>query len=80
MNLSVVHAGNPNPTHDSLTLDAADTCNAGKAGNPVTSTIVKDGKVTFYTCGASTFILNATGNSAGIKLWLKADAGTCTSS
>lgn len=36
---------------------------------------VRQGKVIFYTCGASTFILNASGNG-NIKLWLKADAGT----
>lgn len=37
-----------------------------------------DGRVVFYTCGASTFIINALGASA-LKLWLKANAGTSCS-
>lgn len=75
--LAVVHADNPNPTTDSLTLNKEDTCIAWKASHPASLAKVKDGKITFYTCGASTFILNATGTSSGITLWLRADAGTC---
>ncbi len=52
----------------------------GNASRGLGEVSVKNGKVLFYTCGASTFILNASGNSStNIKLWLKADAGTsCT--
>jgi hypothetical protein len=33
---------------------------------------VKDGKVTFYTCAASTFIINA-GGPTGLRTWFKGD-------
>ena len=62
-----------------MTLDPNALCDPlGNASVPLGNVYVQSKKVVFYTCAASTFILNASGNG-NIKLWLKADAGTsCT--
>lgn len=81
VDVQVRHGDDLDFSRRGLTLDGAAMCDPeGNASEGLGEMYVKNGKVQFYTCGASTFILNASGNSSNnIKLWLKADAGTsCT--
>jgi hypothetical protein len=79
IDLQVRHGNDIDFTRRWLTLNPSATCDPeGNVSIPMTDLYVKWGKVIFYTCGASTFILNASG-TGNIKLWLKANAGTsCT--
>ena len=56
-----------------LTTDPTATCNSWDVSIGWTSVIVQSWLWVFYTCGASSFILNAWW-AWGLRLWLKADS------
>lgn len=60
------HAGDKEFHTRGLSVDADTTCNTdGTASKPGNQAVVKDGKVTFYTCGASSFTMNPSGGATG---------------
>jgi hypothetical protein len=79
LDLQVRHGDEINFSHRWLTLDPSASCDPEwNASTWLGDIIVKWWMILFYTCRASTFILNASG-TGNIKLWLKADNGTsCT--
>lgn len=76
----VQHAGDSSYSVQGITMNPDATCIDGISSYEENAAIVTNGAVTFYTCGASAFIINA-GGTSNLKLWLKANAGTtCTTS
>ena len=61
-NIRVKHAGDIGFNTSGLSIDPNTSCNPdGTATIPGSSPIVQDGKVTFYTCGASAFLIDDIG-------------------
>jgi cysteine-rich repeat protein len=57
-----------------ISTDASAMCEYWLSSSESNIVTVAEGKVVFYTCGASTFILNPTGDGSNeATLWLKAD-------
>ncbi len=49
-----------------LSASSDTRCNSdGSASKPGSQVMVKNGKITFYTCGASSFTFNPSGGTAG---------------
>jgi hypothetical protein len=66
VDLMTEHAGDANFHTVGLSVDATTTCNTdGSASLPGSQAIVKNGKISFYTCGASLFTMNPSGGTAG---------------
>lgn len=64
--LLTMHAGDTDFHTVGLSVDPKTGCNPdGSATIPGSQIIVKNGKVTFYTCGASSFTMNPTGGISG---------------
>jgi hypothetical protein len=74
VDLMTEHAGDKDFHTIGLSVDATTMCNAdGSASIPGSIAIVKNGRVTFYTCGASVFTMNTVGGttiSNDIKLMI----------
>jgi hypothetical protein len=59
IDLLTMHAGDTDFHTGGLSVDSTTLCSTyGIASIPGSQTVVKDGKVTFYTCGASSFTMN----------------------
>lgn len=56
--IMVQHAGQNEFSVDSLSIDSTVSCIDGEASRPTNVATVTDGKIWFYTCGASTFTFN----------------------
>ncbi len=66
VDLAVLHAGNSIFNTSGLSLSSNTLCNiSGSASKPGSQAVVKNGKITFYTCGASSFTMNLSGGTAG---------------
>jgi hypothetical protein len=66
VDLAVLHAGNSIFNTSGLSLSSDTLCDtSGSASKPGSQAIVKNGRITFYTCGASSFTMNPTGGTAG---------------
>ena len=66
VDLMTMHHGDTDFHTGGLSLDPSTRCNAdGSATTPGSQGVVKNGKVVFYTCGASSFTMNPTGGTAG---------------
>jgi hypothetical protein len=66
MEIFVMHAGDTDFNTSGLSTDPTSECNTdGTSTNPGNTAVVRGGKVTFYTCGASSFTMNPTGWVAG---------------
>lgn len=75
--LRVRHAGEKNYGYSSLTLKSDSICDArGNASNPTTTVTAQGGYITFYTCGASIFTLNAGGGTSATN-GLQVVVGDC---
>ncbi|AKH33147.1 hypothetical protein XF24_00824 [candidate division SR1 bacterium Aalborg_AAW-1] len=61
--VQVYHEGQEGFTADSLSTNPNTQCNNGQAEDQNNLTIVEDGIVTIYTCGASTFMFSYTGGA-----------------
>ena len=58
VDIAVLHAGDAEFNTSGLSTSTDTLCNSdGSTSNPGSQAIVKNGKITFYTCGASTFAL-----------------------
>ncbi len=65
VDLAVLHAGNTLFNTSGLSLSSDTLCGIdGSASKPGSQAIVRGGKITFYTCGASSFTMNPTGGTA----------------
>ncbi len=58
MDLLTEHAGDSDFHTGGLSVDPATGCSDGLATIPGSQAVVKNGKITFYTCGASSFTMN----------------------
>ncbi|MDD2693762.1 MAG: hypothetical protein PHY14_02420 [Candidatus Gracilibacteria bacterium] len=66
VDILVLHAGDNDYNTSGLTTDPNATCNPdGTTSRPINTGVVRGGKVTFYTCGASSFTINPTGGVSG---------------
>lgn len=66
VDIMTMHAGDADFHTGGLSVSPNTLCNTdGTASIPGSQAIVKNGKVTFYTCGASSFTMNPTGGTAG---------------
>jgi hypothetical protein len=66
VDLAVLHAGNSGFSVSGLSVASDTLCStSGTASKPGSTAIVKNGKITFYTCGASLFTMNPSGGGAG---------------
>jgi hypothetical protein len=66
VDLMTEHAGDVDFHTVGLSVDATTVCNTdGSASIPGSQARVKNGKITFYTCGASLFTMNPTGGTTG---------------
>lgn len=66
LDIAALHAGDADFNTSGLSIDGTTGCNPdGTATIPGSSVTVKNGKVTFYTCGASSFTMNPSGGTAG---------------
>lgn len=66
VDLMTMHAGDADFHTGGLSISPDTLCNSdGTASLPGAQAIVKNGKVTFYTCGASSFTMNPAGGIAG---------------
>jgi hypothetical protein len=66
VDLMTMHAGDTDFHTGGLSLSANTVCNPdGSTSISGSQAIVKNGKVTFYTCGASLFTMNPTGGTTG---------------
>jgi hypothetical protein len=66
VDLAVLHAGDNDFNISGLSISRDTLCNAdGSASKPGNQAIVKNGKITFYTCAASSFTMNPSGGTAG---------------
>ena len=79
LRVRVHHEGDDAFSVQGLSVDADATCDANGGATPSSSRArVADGRVVFYTCGASTFILDPADDadpSNDADLWLRANAG-----
>lgn len=76
VDVQVRHGNDIDFSRRGLTLDPDAMCDPeGNASKKLGSIYVISGKVLFYTCGASTFIINA-GGTTGLKSWFKGDTLT----
>jgi hypothetical protein len=57
VDLHVQHETETNWTTDSLTTNPDTLCSGGVASEIASTAVVASGSVTFYTCGASTFVV-----------------------
>ena len=70
--VKVRHEGQDNYGIDGLSASANVTCEAGRASAESNSATVQNGSVTFYTCAASSFIIDPDGNGiTNANLWLR---------
>ncbi len=75
VDIQVKHAGDKNFNTAGLSTHIETSCNADwSASIPSSSAMVENGTITFYTCGASTFILGAWG-AGSLSLWFQAGSG-----
>lgn len=66
LDIMTMHAGDADFHTGGLSVSPDTLCNTdGSASIPGSQASVKNGKVTFYTCGASSFTMNPTGGTAG---------------
>lgn len=66
LDIAALHAGNSTFNTSGLSTSPNTSCNPdGTATIPGSSVAVKNGKATFYTCGASSFTMNPSGGTAG---------------
>ncbi|MBX9809669.1 hypothetical protein K2X92_04755 [Candidatus Gracilibacteria bacterium] len=66
VDIAVLHAGDMEFNTSGLSSSANTLCNEdGTSTIPGSTSIVKNGKITFYTCGASSFTINPSGGTAG---------------
>lgn len=66
VDLLTLHEGDRDFHTGGLSVSSLTLCNSdGSASTPGSQAIVKNGKVTFYTCGASSFTMNPSGGTAG---------------
>jgi hypothetical protein len=66
VDLMTMHEGDTDFHTWGLSVSPSTLCNSdGMASIPGSQAVVKNGKVTFYTCGASLFTMNPTGGTAG---------------
>lgn len=66
VDIATLHEGDTDFNTTGLSSSASTACNAdGTASIPGSTVTVKNGKVTFYTCGASSFTMNPSGGTAG---------------
>lgn len=64
VDLLTLHEGNSTFNTSGLSVNTSTTCNPdGTASLPGSQAIVKNGKITFYTCGASSFTMNPSGGT-----------------
>jgi len=76
LDILVTHAGQEQGS-EGITMNAAATCAAGVSSDENNQATVEGGQVVFYTCGASTFVLDPDGDATNeATAWFKADAGT----
>jgi hypothetical protein len=62
VDLMTEHAGDRDFHTVGLSVEATTLCNTdGSASIPGSQAVVKNGKITFYTCGASLFTMNSVG-------------------
>lgn len=65
VDLLTLHEGDTSFNTSGLSVDPNTSCNSdGTASIPDSQVTVKNGKVTFYTCGASSFTMNTVGGTA----------------
>jgi hypothetical protein len=77
VDIMTMHAGDADFHTGGLSLRADATCDSfGNTSIPWSEAVVKNGKITFYTCGASSFTMNPTGGTAGSND-LRAIIGDC---
>jgi hypothetical protein len=60
--VQVQHAGDTKFGSHGITMDPDASCSDGLSSDENASATVQDGKVVFYTCGASTFVVTYTGS------------------
>lgn len=66
VDLAVLHENDTTFNTQGLSVTSDTRCGIdGSASKPGSQAIVKNGKITFYTCGASSFTMNPTGGTAG---------------
>lgn len=66
VDLMTMHVGDTDFHTGGLSISSDTLCNLdGTASLPGAQGVVKNGKVTFYTCGASSFTMNPAGGIAG---------------
>ena len=66
VDIAVLHAGNSGFNTSGLSVMSDTLCDtSGSASKAGSQAIVKNGQITFYTCGASSFTMNPTGGTAG---------------
>ncbi len=66
LDILVKHAGDTDYNTSGLTTDPNARCNTdGSTDAPSAMATVKGGKISFYTCGASSYTMNTTGGVAG---------------
>jgi len=75
VDIKVKHAGDKNFNTSGLSTHIETSCNTDwSASIPSSSAVVENGMITFYTCGASTFIIGAWG-AGWLSLWFQAWSG-----
>jgi len=75
LSVRVTHAGQGEGT-DGITMNPDAVCTAGVSDDENNQAVVQSGQVTFYTCGASTFVLDPDGDTVDeAVLWLQANSG-----
>ena len=66
VDLATLHAGDTGFNTSGLSVSNDTLCGVdGSASKPGSQAVVKNGKITFYTCGASTFTMNTNGGVVG---------------
>ena len=65
VDLAVLHASDTEFNTSGLSVSSDTLCGIdGSASKPGSQAVVKNGRITFYTCGASSFTMNPTGGTA----------------
>lgn len=66
VDIAVLHSGNADFNTSGLSTARDTLCNTdGSASKSGSQAVVKNGKITFYTCGASSFTMNPSGGTTG---------------
>ena len=65
VDLAALHATDTSFNTTGISLDPTTTCINGSASIPGSQAIVRNGKIVFYTCGASSFTMNPVGGVTG---------------